>query len=88
MAGLGYANMCRLEKRLISHAESGEATKAPPPKPMVATRIFSSATWCLRVARRMLRTSVLDDAGVDLDSVSSSLRKGYDEPEILRSSSR
>ena len=30
-------------------------------------RIFSSAAWCFRVARRMLRTSVSDDAGVELD---------------------
>ena len=43
-------------------------------------RIFSSAAWCFRVARRMLRTSVSDDAGVAF-SVSSSLLEGYDEPE-------
>ena len=49
-------------------------------------RIFSSAASCFRVARRMLRTS--DDAGVELDFVLSSLLEGYDEPEILRSSSR
>ena len=50
-------------------------------------RIFSSAAWCFRVARRMLRTSVSDDAGVGGFPVTSSLLEGYDEPEILRSSS-
>ena len=30
-------------------------------------RIFSSAAWCFRVARQMLRTSVSDDLGVELD---------------------
>ena len=27
----------------------------------------SRGAWCFRVARRMLRTSVSDDAGVELD---------------------
>ena len=33
----------------------------------ITMRIFSSAAWCFRVARRMLRTSASDDAGVELD---------------------
>jgi hypothetical protein len=32
-------------------------------------RIFSSAARCSRVARRMLRTNVSDDPGLELDSV-------------------
>jgi hypothetical protein len=36
-------------------------------RPSSTMRIFSSAAWCFRVARRMLRTSVSDDAGLELD---------------------
>jgi hypothetical protein len=64
------------------------AIEVSPRRPSSTMRIFSSAAWCFRVARRMLRTSISDDAGVELDFVSSSLLEGYDEPEILRSSSR
>src|SRR5262245_20988839 len=38
-----------------------------PRRPSSTMRIFSSAAWCFRVARRMSRTSVSDDAGVEFD---------------------
>src|SRR5580692_8044119 len=43
------------------------AIEVSPRRPSSTMRIFSSAAWCFRVARRMLRTSVSDDAGVELD---------------------
>ena len=33
----------------------------------ITMRIFSSAAWCFRVARRMLRTRFSDVTGVELD---------------------
>ena len=39
------------------------AIEVSPRRPSSTTRIFSSAAWCFRVARRMLRTSVSDDRG-------------------------
>jgi hypothetical protein len=50
--------------------------------------VFSLATWCFRVAPPDVVTSISDDAGVEFISVSSSVREGYDGPEILRSSGR
>ena len=43
-------------------------------------RIFSSAPYCLRVARRMSLTTL------SADGFSDPALKGYDEPEILPSS--
>ena len=43
------------------------AIEVSPRRPSSTMRIFSSAAWCFRVARRMLRTSASDDAGVELD---------------------
>ena len=63
------------------------AIEVSPRRPSSTMRICFSAAWCFRVARRMSRTTPSDDTGVDLDFVSSSLLGGYDEPEILPSSS-
>ena len=65
------------------------AIEVSPRRPSSTMRIFFSAAWCFRVARRMSRTRTTpsDDTGVDLDFVSSSLLGAYDEPEILPSSS-
>ena len=48
-------------------ARQSSAIEVSPRRPSSTMRIFSSAAWCFRVARRMLRTSVSDDAGVELD---------------------
>ena len=43
------------------------AIELSPRRPLSTMRIFSSAAWCFRVARRMLRTSFSDVTGVELD---------------------
>ena len=48
-------------------APASSAIEVSPRRPSSTMRIFSSAAWCFRVARRMLRTSVSDDAGLELD---------------------
>jgi hypothetical protein len=75
------------------------AAQASPRRPSSTRRIFSSAEWCLRARRRMSRTTRSAGgflAGATAGRVpgrpgrrisgSSSLLGGYDEPEILRSS--
>src|SRR4051812_8585824 len=62
------------------------ATLCSPRSPSSTMRIFSSAEYCLRVARRMSRTIRSDDNLAGPDSGSSPLLDGYDEPEILLSS--
>ena len=49
-------------------------------------RIFSSAEYCLRVARRMFLTSHSDGEPVVPDFYLISTPRVYDEPEILSSS--
>jgi hypothetical protein len=73
---------CDRALRRAGITRSGVAIEVSPRRPSSTIRIFSSAAWCFRVARRMLRTSVSDDVGVGWISVSSSLLEGY------RSSSR
>src|SRR5271168_3879869 len=52
-------------------------------------RIFSSAEYCLRVARRMSRTSRSDGVSGVLDlGLMLHSSGGHDEPETLRPSSR
>src|SRR5947208_6450100 len=60
-----------------------------PRRPSRTMRIFSSAEYCLRVARRMSRTSRSDGVSGVLDfGLMLHSSGGHDEPEILRSSSR
>ena len=59
-----------------------------PRGPSRIMRIFSSAEYCFRVARRMGGQASRTSPGWSWIYVSSSLLGGYDEPEILRSSSR
>ena len=56
-----------LRPRVIHALGDAFAPTVSPRRPSSTMRIFSSAAWCFRVARRMLRTSVSDDAGVELD---------------------
>src|ERR1700733_5124803 len=49
------------EPAQVSRRQSS-AIEVSPRRPSSTMRIFSSAAWCFRVARRMLRTSVSDDA--------------------------
>src|SRR5678815_3015994 len=62
------------------------AIDSSPRRPSSTMRIFSSAPYCLRVARRMSLMTVSADAFPvpDFCLIFAPL-KGYDEPEILRS---
>src|SRR5271155_5517826 len=60
-----------------------------PRKPSSTTRIFSSAEYCFRVARRMSFTTCSDDTLVVSDfCLISASPWSYDEPEILPCSTR
>src|SRR5208282_5670314 len=60
-----------------------------PRKPSSTTRIFSSAEYCFRVARRMSFTTCSDDALVVSDfCLIFASPWSYDEPEILPCSTR
>jgi hypothetical protein len=50
-----------------------KAIELSPRRPSSTMRIFSSAEYCFRVARRMSRTSFSGVPAVETDSVSSSL---------------
>src|SRR6187401_2159540 len=65
------------------------AMLSSPRRPSSTTRIFSSAEECRRIARRISFTtwSAGDLAGLDFCLIFAP-SKGYDEPEILPSSSR
>ena len=52
-----------VERTLMPSRRQSSAIEVSPRRPSSTMRIFSSAAWCFRVARRMLRTSVSDDAG-------------------------
>src|SRR5271170_3306850 len=60
-----------------------------PRKPSSTTRIFSSAEYCFRVARRMSFTTCSDDTLVVSDfCLICASPWSYDEPEILPCSTR
>src|SRR5690606_27504753 len=62
------------------------AIDSSPRKPSSTMRIFSSAEYCLRVARRMsLMTCSAGAFPVPDFCLIFAPLKGYDEPEILRS---
>ena len=52
-----------VERTLMPSRRQSSAIEVSPGRPSSTMRIFSSAAWCFRVARRMLRRSVSDDAG-------------------------
>ncbi len=59
------------------------AIDVSPRRPSSTMRIFSSAAWCFRVARRMLRTSVSDDAGVELDFCRATMSQKSSVPQAI-----